>query len=101
MPGVPWGGVARRAAALQNQYTAAGQPIDLFALGHFHTRNLVESTAGLIAMNGSVKGVDEYSLRSFGSGRAPGQLLLTYHPRNGLTDASFIDLEAVAPAGEK
>lgn len=100
MPGVPWGGVMRRVSALQDQYTSAGMPIDLFCLGHFHTANVVESSAGKVAMNGSVKGVDEYSLKQFGSGRGPQQLLLTYHPRNGLCDVSFIDCEDVRPAGE-
>lgn len=100
MPGVPWGGVMRRVSALQDQYTSAGMPIDLFCLGHFHTANVVESSAGKVAMNGSIKGVDEYSLKQFGSGRGPQQLLLTYHPRNGLTDVSFIDCEPVRPAGE-
>lgn len=96
MPGVPWGGVLRRAAALQNQYTQVGKSIDLFALGHFHTANLVEFPGGRVAMNGSVKGVDEYSVKAFGGGRGPQQLLLTFHPRNGLTDASIIDLEDVS-----
>jgi hypothetical protein len=99
MPGVPWGGVMRRVNALQSQYTQSGQPIDCFCLGHFHSLNLVESNAGRIAMNGSVKGVDEYSLRAFGGGRGPQQMLLTYHPKNGLTDASIIDLEQPRPAG--
>jgi hypothetical protein len=99
MPGVPWGGVMRRVNALQSQYSQAGQPIDCYCLGHFHSLNLVESNAGRIAMNGSVKGVDEYSLRAFGGGRGPQQLLLTYHPKNGLTDASIIDLEPPKPAG--
>lgn len=93
MPGVPWGGVMRRVNAIQNQYTQIGQPIDLFALGHFHTLNLVESNAGLIAMNGSVKGVDEYSVKQFGGGRGPQQMLLTWHPKKGLVDMSRIDLD--------
>jgi len=100
MPGVPWGGVMRRVSALQDQYTSAGMPVDLFCLGHFHTANVVESSAGKVAMNGSVKGVDEYSLKQFGSGRGPQQLLLTFHPRNGLTDISFIDCEQTHPASE-
>jgi len=61
---------------------------------------VVESSAGKVAMNGSVKGVDEYSLKQFGSGRGPQQLLLTFHPRRGLTDVSFVDCEDVRPSGE-
>jgi hypothetical protein len=99
MPGVPWGGVLRRVAALQNQYTTAGMPIDIFCNGHFHTANVVEGSAGRVAMNGSVKGVDEYSLKAFGSGAPARQVLLCFHPRHGLTDVSFIDLQDVKPAG--
>jgi hypothetical protein len=97
MPGVPWGGVMRRVAALQNQYNGSGMPIDLFACGHFHTANVVESSAGRVAMNGSIKGLDEYTLKAFGSGSKPQQVLLTFHPKNGLTDVSFIDLERPEP----
>jgi len=93
MPGVPWGGVMRRVNALQASYSGQGKPIDLFVCGHFHSAAMVQSDAGQIAMNGSVKGVDEYSLKAFGGGRPPQQLLLTVHPRNGLTDVSMLDLD--------
>lgn len=93
MPGVPWGGVMRRAAALQNQYTAIGQPIDCFTVGHFHQGAAVEGSAGDIILNGSVKGPDEYSIKQFGGGRPPRQTLLTFHPKQGLTEPSRMDLE--------
>ena len=89
MPGVPWGGIMRRVAALRNQYSEAGQPIDYFHNGHFHTANAVEQ--GRIIVNGSVKGVDEYSLKAFGGGQPPVQVLSTFHPTRGLTDVSFLD----------
>lgn len=89
MPGVPWGGVVRRITALDQQYAAKGMPIDHYLLGHFHQANAV--LQGKVLMNGSVKGVDEYSLQAFGGGGEPQQLLLTFHPRRGLTDVSFID----------
>lgn len=90
MPGVPWGGISRRVNALRNQYASANKPVKYFACGHFHVANAVEG--GTILVNGSVKGVDEYSLKAFGGGRPPQQLLATFHPRNGLTDISIIDL---------
>ncbi len=89
MPGVPWGGIMRRVAALRHQYATAGQPIDYFHNGHFHTANAVEQ--GRIIVNGSVKGVDEYSLKAFGGGQPPVQVLSTFHPTKGLTDVSFLD----------
>lgn len=92
MPGVPWGGVMRRANALHAQYVQQGLPIDLYVFGHFHQRALVNGPgASRIALNGSPKGVDEYSLKAFGGGERPGQLLLTYHAERGLTDASYLD----------
>lgn len=90
MPGVPWGGVMRRVNALQNEYSAGGMAIDHFACGHFHQANVVQG--GRVLMNGSVKGVDEYSLSAFGGGETPKQLLATFHPERGLTDISVLDL---------
>lgn len=90
MPGVPWGGIMRRVNALRHQYATAGQPCRFFHSGHFHTANAIEG--GEIIVNGSVKGVDEYSVKAFGGGRPPQQVLSTFHPRNGFTDASFLDL---------
>lgn len=92
MPGVPWGGVSRRVQSLSAQYQSVGQNIDLYCLGHFHTANYVQTNAGRIAMNGAVKGVDEYSIKAFGGGAAPQQMLLTWHEQNGPTDCSIIDL---------
>lgn len=92
MPGVPWGGVVRRVTTLQSQFAKAGQPIDYVAMGHFHTANSIEGVGIRTFVNGSVKGADEYSLQRFGHGQDPSQLLLTFHPENGLTDTSHIDL---------
>jgi hypothetical protein len=89
MPGIPWGGVSRRVNALRAQYAAANMPIDYFHNGHFHMANAVEQ--GRIIVNGSVKGVDEYSLKAFGGGQPPVQCLSTFHPERGLTDVSFLD----------
>jgi hypothetical protein len=93
MPGVPWGGVVRRGAALKAQY--AQHPtkpifIDGFALGHFHQSGHV----GGVFMNGSIKGPDEYSMKQFGTSEQPTQLLLTWNPRKRrLTDVSYINPE--------
>lgn len=92
MPGVPWGGIARRVTTLQAQFAKAGQPIDYVGMGHFHTTNAVEGVGVKTFINGSIKGVDEYSLSAFGSGQDPAQLLLTFHPENGITDVSYLDL---------
>lgn len=92
MPGVPWGGVVRRITTLQQQFAKAKQPLDYVALGHFHTANALEGVGTKTFLNGSVKGLDEYSMERFGEGKDPSQLLLTFHPNNGVTDVSYIDL---------
>lgn len=94
MPGVPWGGVIRRITTLEQQFAKAEQPIDYVALGHFHTANALDGVKARTFLNGSVKGPDEYSLKQFGSGRDACQILLTYHPRRGVTDVSYLDLQA-------
>lgn len=91
MPGVPWGGVMRRVAELQNQYQRAGIKIDRYHLGHFHEANVVRG--GRVMMNGSVKGPDEYSILQFGGGSDAQQLLQVYHPARGLTEVCFLDLQ--------
>jgi hypothetical protein len=78
MPGVPWGGIVRRVTALRAQYSSVGKPVNYFFSGHFHTANAVEG--GTVVVNGSVKGVDEYSLKAFGGGRPAQQVLATFHP---------------------
>ena len=92
MPGIPWGGVARRVNALAAQYNAAKKPITSYFLGHFHVPNWVQTTAGWIGMNGSIKGPDEYSMKQFGGGAQAAQALITFHPEHGPTDFSVIDL---------
>ena len=99
MPGVPWGGVVRRITVLEQQFNAAKQPIDYVALGHFHTANTLDGVGVRTFLNGNVKGLDEYSLKTFGSGRAPSQLLLTFHRDQGWTDTSSLDCEDRLPAG--
>lgn len=98
MPGVPWGGVVRRITTLEQQFAKAKQPIDYVCLGHFHTANALDGVGVKTFMNGSVKGLDEYSMKQFGSGRAPSQVLLTFHRDHGVSDVSYLDLEDVQPA---
>jgi hypothetical protein len=100
MPGVPWGGVNRRIATLEAQFTTAREPIDYFELGHFHTENQLSGIHAKTFMNGSVKGIDEYSLKQFGSGRPAEQQLLTFHPKRGYTGQYAVQLQPVIPASE-
>lgn len=89
MPGVPWGGVIRRVNELRKQYMERGLAVKYFGLGHFHDANVVQG--GSIWMNGSLKGPDEYTLKNFGGGTDPTQLLLTFDKdKERLTDVSYI-----------
>ncbi len=90
MVDVPWGGIIRYVGKLRNEYAALGKPIDYFACGHWHEADIVKNRR--IIINGSVIGPNEYSLDKLGGGEPAAQVLLTYHPKHGLTDASFIDL---------
>jgi len=90
MVDVPWGGIIRYVNKLSNQYAKAGMPVDHFTCGHYHEANVVKNRQ--ILMNGSVKGVDEYSIDAFGGGSTPTQLLTVWNEKHGLTDACFIDL---------
>lgn len=90
MPGVPWGGIQRRTKELSDTYASLGIHIDHFACGHYHEANVVGQRR--ILMNGSIKGPDEYSLKRYGGGRAPCQLLHTFHPSRGLVGTDFVTL---------
>lgn len=100
MPGVPWAGVNRRITTLEQQFVEAREPLDFVMLGHFHTRNVLDGISTQTFMNGSVKGVDEYSLKQFGSGRRAAQTLLTFHPKRGWTGQYSVDLERKLAASE-
>lgn len=103
MVDVPWGGIIRFMGKLSRTFAAAGRPVDFFVLGHWHTANAIEAGGpdSKVFVNGSIKGVDEYSLQRFGGGSSPCQLLLTVHPRRGITDVSYLDPEPKLPLAER
>lgn len=100
MPGVPWGGVVRRITTLEQQFSKAKQPLDYACLGHFHTANTLDGVQARTFLNGSVKGLDEYGLKQFGSGRDACQLLLAFNEKRGWTGTYPLDLQDVTPASE-
>ncbi len=93
MVDVPWGGIIRYCKKLSDTWRLMRQPIDHFAIGHWHEANQIR--AGWILMNGSVKGPDEFSLGRFGGGQPAQQVLATFHPRRGLTETCILDLGEV------
>lgn len=87
MPGVPWGGVMRRTNEIRRAH--ADRRIDGWVYGHFHQCNVM-ADLGLYG-NGALKGVDQYSLKAFGGGAKPSQLLLEFdEKRSRLTAAKMI-----------
>jgi predicted phosphodiesterase len=90
MPGVPWGGITRHTREKADTYAKLGTPIHHFACGHYHEANVVNQKR--ILMNGSIKGPDEYSLKRFGGGQPPCQLLHTFHPTRGLVGTDYLVL---------
>jgi len=100
MPGVPWGGVARRITTLEQQFSKSRQALDFIALGHFHARVALDGIQSQTFMNGSVKGPDEYSLKQFGMGHDAKQTLLSIHPKRGWTGQYSIDLQPKQAASE-
>ncbi|HVU78851.1 MAG TPA: hypothetical protein VHC67_14840 [Gaiellaceae bacterium] len=100
MPGVPWGGIARRITTLEQQFAKSRTPLDYVELGHFHSRQTLDGIQSTVFMNGSVKGPDEYSLKQFGSGHDAKQTLLTFHPKHGVTGQYFVNLQETKAASE-
>lgn len=98
MPGVPWGGVTRRTRELERQFEPAIGRIDHFILGHFHQDNVADGRR--VIMNGSVKGPDEYSVKQFGGGCEPVQLLNVFHPKRGLVATHPLRLGAHAEVAQ-
>lgn len=87
MPGVPWGGVMRRTNEIRRAHS--DRRIDGWVYGHFHQCNVM-ADLGLFG-NGALKGTDEYSLKAFGGGSKPSQLLLEFdEKRSRLAAAKMI-----------
>ena len=62
--------------------------------------NAIDGIGTKTYINGSIKGVDEWTLQRFGGSRPPGQLLLTIHPKRGICDISYLDCVDVRPNAE-
>ncbi len=56
-------------------------PFDTMMCGHFHTTLMLPN----LIVNGSLKGFDEYANRGNFAREHPSQMLLTVHPKHGIT----------------
>ena len=78
---------------MQALLKSLGMPqLDLLIYGHFHQLIYEEGSGCGMLINGSIKGYDEFILKTKYSGQTPIQALLTFHPRHGMTDLSRINL---------
>lgn len=94
MPGIPFGGVARRMNEIRRAHSS--RRIDGFIGGHFHQAVALLDMG--IFINSSLKGVDEYSLKSFGGGGKPSQTLLEFDEKRArLTAVKMITPTAGLP----
>jgi hypothetical protein len=91
MAGVPWGGVIRNADRLKALFNLSEVEVEAIFGGHWHNAQIAESLSVLI--NGSIKGIDEYSISAFGGGKPAKQLLAAMHPKWGITGVHPIDLQ--------
>lgn len=82
--GIPWYGINREAGAWQQIMMRQGTPLHYIVRSHFHTAGTLQTTAGQMILNGSLKGGCEYALGipAFGD---PIQLLFGVHEKHGKT----------------
>lgn len=91
--GIPFYSLARKRNALQALLKSlAVEQLDFLCYGHFHQLIFEEGVGCSVLINGSIKGFDEFIIRTAYGGQQPIQALLTFHPRHGMTDLSRINL---------
>lgn len=92
---IPWYGMERSFRAkqsmflykqtLREDYQGLVKPLHYMVVGHFHTGAEIPSGHGKIFINGSIKGVDEYSYKNGWLSR-PSQKLLFVDKKHGVVD---------------
>lgn len=69
------------------------KPFNILCAGHFHTHQEVETTNGMILLNGSFVGGDLYSMKKLKCRSRPTQTLIGVHPEHGVTWKYNLNLE--------
>lgn len=91
MVGIPWGGIVRHTDKLRQLFALSDVDVEAVFGGHWHNPQIAEAWS--IFINGSIKGIDEYSIQQFGGGKPASQMLVALHPKWGVTGAHRIDLQ--------
>ncbi|RMD47571.1 MAG: hypothetical protein D6834_00615 [Aquificota bacterium] len=98
---IPWYGMERSFRAKQSMflykqtlsdYKGLVKPLHYMVVGHFHTGAEIPSGHGKIFINGSIKGIDEYSYKNGWMSR-PSQKLLFIDKKHGVVDNRDIWLD--------
>lgn len=92
---IPWYGINRMISKLKGLYAPHGKIIHNIILGHFHTPGSIADVAGEIIINGSFKGVDEFSMGKLGTGNFPAQWYFGTDPDKGITSRYLLHLNGV------
>ncbi len=91
--GIPFYAMKSKHDALQSLLRVLDlPPVDQVSMGHFHEHI---HWPGVVVVNGSIKGGDEYIQDTRLKHTPPMQILQEWHPRYGLTTTDYIDLEHV------
>jgi len=82
--GIPWYGIHRYANNMREIFNFNNIILNGVAMGHFHQPAFLDRINGPIIVNGSLKGIDEYSL-SYGLSSRPSQTLFGVTKKYPLT----------------
>jgi hypothetical protein len=80
--GVPWYGIERAAAKLQQLLAANNQFFDYIELAHFHRTGEIQTPGGAMFINGSAIGGNDFSLGAMFASGEPQQTLKMFNPRH-------------------
>jgi hypothetical protein len=83
--GIPFYGLERKTRRLTALGAVTGVIPNYYCFGHFHTNSSLQHTTGEIFVNGSFNATDEYAFESLSAYSEPQQLLMSVHPKYGVT----------------
>lgn len=84
--GIPWYGLSRAYLKWRTLAADYGISFDHMVIGHFHNPNVFTMVRGMMFVNGSTKGGDEYAIGAISAACDPVQLLFGMNPtRRGPT----------------
>ena len=92
--GIPWYGIERALAKLNELLQSLDYSVNIAEFGHFHNAAFLDRVNGEVFINGSFKGGDEYSIGKMFVSNSPRQLLYGVHKDIGVTWDYKVKLDA-------